>query len=92
MSRLPGHGAFGLRGRIVGVVLVTAVATLAVAAVALLGPLEKSLRNAEKTTLKTDLKRKTNLGPFEKRRCADVAAARTSKPRWSRLRTASPDT
>ena len=55
MARLPGHGAFGLRGRIVGVVLITAVATLAVAAIALLGPLENSLRNAEKTTLKTEL-------------------------------------
>jgi signal transduction histidine kinase len=51
---LRGH-AFGLRSRIVGVVLVTAVATLTVAAVALLGPLENSLRNAEKTTLKKDL-------------------------------------
>ncbi|MFZ1994834.1 MAG: HAMP domain-containing sensor histidine kinase [Solirubrobacteraceae bacterium] len=59
MARLPGHGAFGLRGRIVGVVLVTAVATLAVAALALLGPLEQSLRNAEKTTLKNDLGRKS---------------------------------
>jgi signal transduction histidine kinase len=56
LRRLPGYGAFGLRGRIVGVVLVTAVATLAVAAVALLGPLEKSLRNAEKTTLSHDLR------------------------------------
>ena len=44
---LPGHSAFGLRGRIVGALLVTAVATLAVAAVTLLGPLEQSLRNAE---------------------------------------------
>ncbi|HEX3976559.1 MAG TPA: HAMP domain-containing sensor histidine kinase [Solirubrobacteraceae bacterium] len=64
MSRLPGHGAFGLRGRIVGVVLITAVATLAVAALALLGPLEQSLRNAEKTTLKTDLSRKGALQTF----------------------------
>jgi signal transduction histidine kinase len=44
-------GALGLRGRIVGAVLVTAVAALAVAAVVLLGPLGHSLRNAEKTTL-----------------------------------------
>ncbi len=51
----PGRGALGLRGRIIGVVLVTTVATLAVAALALLGPLEHSLRNAEKTTLKKDL-------------------------------------
>jgi signal transduction histidine kinase len=59
MSRLPRHGAFGLRGRIVGVVLITAVATLAVAALALLGPLEQSLRNTEKTALKNDLAHKT---------------------------------
>jgi signal transduction histidine kinase len=45
-------GALGLRGRIVGVVLVTSVAALAVAAVVLLGPLEHSLRDAELTTLK----------------------------------------
>jgi signal transduction histidine kinase len=67
VSRLPGHGAFGLRGRIVGVVLVTAVATLAVAALALLGPLEQSLRNAEKTTLRTQLSRKGALSTFERR-------------------------
>jgi signal transduction histidine kinase len=64
MPRLPGHGAFGLRGRIVGVVLITAVATLAVAALALLGPLEQSLRNAEKTTLKADLSHKGALQVF----------------------------
>ena len=64
MARLPGHAAFGLRGRIVGVVLVTAVATLAVAALALLGPLEQSLRNAEKTTLRTDLSRRGALASF----------------------------
>ncbi len=39
--------------------LVTTVATLAVAAVALLGPLEQSLRNAEKVTLRSDLGRST---------------------------------
>jgi signal transduction histidine kinase len=59
MPALPGRGAFGLRGRIVGVVLVTTVATLAVAAVALLGPLEQSLRNAESLTLQKDLGRPT---------------------------------
>ncbi|HEY3727898.1 MAG TPA: HAMP domain-containing sensor histidine kinase [Solirubrobacteraceae bacterium] len=36
--------------------LVTTVATLAVAALALLGPLEQSLRNAEKQTLRHDLR------------------------------------
>jgi signal transduction histidine kinase len=59
---LPGRGAFGLRGRIVGAVLVTTVATLGVAALALLGPLEQSLRNAEKTTLKRDLGKSTIRG------------------------------
>jgi signal transduction histidine kinase len=47
----PRRAALGLRGRVVGVVLVTAVATLAVAAAALLGPLEHSLRDAELKTL-----------------------------------------
>ena len=49
MSRLP---PLGLRGRIVGAVLVTAAAALAVAAGVLLGPLESSLRNAAETSLK----------------------------------------
>jgi signal transduction histidine kinase len=48
-------GALGLRGRIVGAVLVTAVAALAVAAVVLLGPLEHSLRGAELTTLQSQV-------------------------------------
>jgi signal transduction histidine kinase len=55
MPARPRRGALGLRGRIVGAVLVTTVATLGVAALALLGPLEHSLRNAAKTTLKNDL-------------------------------------
>ena len=57
MSRLAARArsALGLRGRIVGVVLVTTVGTLAIAAVALLGPLEKSLRKAEQQTLHRDL-------------------------------------
>jgi signal transduction histidine kinase len=52
----PWLGALGLRGRIVGAVLVTTVATLAIAAVALLGPLEQSLKNADKKTLQTEVK------------------------------------
>jgi hypothetical protein len=59
MPTLRGRGALGLRGRIIGAVLVTTVATLAVAALALLGPLEQSLRNAEKQTLRHDLQRST---------------------------------
>lgn len=48
--------AFGLRGRIVGAVLVTTVATLGVAALALLGPLENGLRNAALKTLAADVR------------------------------------
>ncbi|HET9719140.1 MAG TPA: HAMP domain-containing sensor histidine kinase [Solirubrobacteraceae bacterium] len=47
--------AFGLRGRIVGAVLVTAVVTLLVAALALLPRLETSLRNASELTLQHDV-------------------------------------
>ncbi len=47
----PRRGALGLRGRIVGAVLVTTVATLAIAALALLPRLEGSLRTAARTTL-----------------------------------------
>jgi signal transduction histidine kinase len=53
----PRRAGFGLRGRIVGVVLVTAVATLAVAAAALLAPLEHSLRHAELNTLQSEVTR-----------------------------------
>jgi|GEM_PF-653069 len=53
----PWLSALGLRGRIAGALLVTAVGALAVAAVGLLGPLEHSLRNAEKTTLEQQVNR-----------------------------------
>ncbi len=59
-------GALGLRGRIIGVVLVTAAAALAVAAVTLLSRLEGSLRNAERAALKNELKPVgRTLAPFE---------------------------
>jgi signal transduction histidine kinase len=70
----PSRGALGLRGRIVGAVLVTTVATLAVAAVALLGPLEHSLRNAEKVTLSHDLGKST-MGGFERLHLSNVATS-----------------
>jgi signal transduction histidine kinase len=50
-----GLPALGLRSQIVGGVLGTAVVTLVVAAIALLGPLENSLRNAAMKTLQADL-------------------------------------
>ena len=59
MHRL--RSALGLRGRIVGVVLLTSVVALAVAAVALLGPLEHSLRKAEVQTLQRNLKNEKHI-------------------------------
>jgi signal transduction histidine kinase len=60
-------GALGLRVRIIGVVLVTAAAALAVAGITLLSRLEGSLRNAERAALKNELRpvRRT-LAPFER--------------------------
>jgi signal transduction histidine kinase len=49
------RGAIGLRGRIVAVVLITTAATLAIAAVLVLGPLEKSLRRADEQALKKSI-------------------------------------
>src|ERR1700729_2561179 len=60
-------GALGLRGRIIGAVLIASVATLIVAALALLGPLEQSLRNAEKTTLKQEFAGTRGTSAFETR-------------------------
>ena len=60
-------GALGLRGRIIGAVLIASVATLIVAALALLGPLEASLRNAEKTTLKQEFAGTRGTAVFESR-------------------------
>jgi signal transduction histidine kinase len=64
MPARPRRGALGLRGRIVGAVLVTTVATLGVAALALLGPLEHSLRQEAGRTLLRDLKRSGTKSKF----------------------------
>jgi signal transduction histidine kinase len=55
MRTRPRRGALGLRGRIVGLVLFTTVATLAVAALALLGPLESKLRHSALTTFEHEV-------------------------------------
>ncbi|MBB4661528.1 sensor histidine kinase [Conexibacter arvalis] len=47
LGALGGLGALGLRGRIVGALVLTAAVTLAVAALGLLPPLERRLRDAE---------------------------------------------
>ena len=80
MGRRP-VGALGLRSRIVGVVIVTTVATLIVAALALLGPLEQSLRKAEQTTLRHDLRRHT-VAAFAK---LDLTAVGTSPAAFKAL-------
>jgi signal transduction histidine kinase len=49
-------------------VLVTTVATLGVAAVALFGPLQKSLRDTAKNTLRADVRNTDVLAPFRKLR------------------------
>jgi signal transduction histidine kinase len=59
----PSRGALGLRGRILGAVLFTTVATLAVAALALLGPLVQSLKNAELNTLRGEVGSTRGTGP-----------------------------
>jgi signal transduction histidine kinase len=58
-------GAFGLRGRIVGAVVVTTAVTLVVAALVLLPQLEDALRNASKTTLRTDVNTAEKNGDFK---------------------------
>ena len=63
---IPRRGAFGLRGRIVGAVLVTTVATLVVAALALLGPLEHKLRAAESKAFQGQVPRGASTAAFAK--------------------------
>jgi signal transduction histidine kinase len=64
-------GALGLRGRIIGAVLAASVATLIVAAVALLGPLEHSLRAAELNTLRGEVGSSSRTGPATIARTVD---------------------
>lgn len=84
--------ALGLRSRIVGVVLVTTVATLAVAALALLGPLESSLRRAEQGTLRHELNQRTRatfaglqLGRIDTSRAERDALARAERALADRI-------
>ena len=77
------RGAIGLRGRIVAVVLITTGATLAIAAVLVLGPLEESLRHADQSALVKAVPRdtatmfgKVHLGTFySDRRSSDALVA-----------------
>jgi signal transduction histidine kinase len=71
MPTWPRRGVLGLRGRIVGALLVTTVATLGIAAVALLGPLEQELRSAAVKTLHNDVRGATS--GFEKLELTQIA-------------------
>ena len=82
MPARPRRGALGLRGRIVGAVLVTTVATLGVAALALLGPLEQSLRNAALKTLVRDVGRGGATATFSKLDLKYVLDALPSQPKY----------
>ena len=78
------RGALGLRGRIIGVVLITSVATLVVAALALLGPLEQSLRNAERNDAQAGVRRAR--GPRARSATREVRSGQGDlQPRSSRL-------
>jgi signal transduction histidine kinase len=70
------HGALGLRGRIVGALLVSTVATLAVAALALLPKLESQLRNEAQSTLLEEVRAETRT--FTHLTPDDVADANTA--------------
>ena len=86
------HGVFGLRGRIVGALLISTVATLAVAALALLPKLESQLRNAAQANLYHEV---VQLGTasFSHLTQADIAAAvNTAVGRGAGIAPAGPET
>jgi signal transduction histidine kinase len=71
------HGALGLRGRIVGALLVSTVVTLAVAALALLSPLEGQLRGEAQKTLVQEVTGAVR-GTFTQLTADDIADANPS--------------
>lgn len=84
MRARPRRGALGLRGRIVGLVLFTTAATLAVAALTLLGPLESKLRNSALTTFEKDVRtasiNNSNLDGLDLSHVLDYSPGNTSDP------------
>jgi signal transduction histidine kinase len=74
------RGAIGLRGRIVAVVLITTVATLAIAAVLVLGPLEKSLRRADEQALKKSIPHNV-VKRFQRLPLGDLNSPHSTAPR-----------
>jgi signal transduction histidine kinase len=80
MFTRPRRGALGLRGRIVGLVLFTTVATLAVAALTLLGPLESKLRHSALQTLVHDVSAGSVTSSFEKLDLTSVINGSSTAP------------
>jgi signal transduction histidine kinase len=89
MFTRPRRGALGLRGRIVGLVLFTTVATLAVAAWTLLGPLESKLRKSALQTLVLDVQHNRPVAPskFNLTYALDYVSKDTASPDYQRGRT-----
>jgi len=81
----PRRAALGLRARIVGVVLVAAVATLGVAAAALLGPLENELRSAALQSLQKDVG-KVSTTPLKRIHLADLGVVAREQQTAASLR------
>jgi signal transduction histidine kinase len=71
-------GAFGLRGRIVGAVVITTAVTLVVAALVLLPQLEDALRKASKTTLINDVANAKQYGDLTTLESVNYALVNTS--------------
>lgn len=71
-------GALGLRGRIVGALLISTVATLAVAALALLPKLESQLRGEAQSTLVKEVSARAEQATFKQLTPDDIADANPS--------------
>ena len=76
-------GALGLRGQIVGAVVVTAVTMLVVAAIALLPRLETSLRKSAQQTLGAELLRPAILAPIRNLDLRDLPAGVPADPGYA---------
>jgi signal transduction histidine kinase len=75
------HGALGLRGRIVGALLVSTVVTLAVAALALLSPLERQLRDEAQSTLVKEVGSRAERSSLSQLTPDDIADANATTTR-----------
>jgi signal transduction histidine kinase len=84
------HGVFGLRGRIVGALLISTVTTLAVAALALLPKLESQLRNGAQSTLLVQVR--NGKAAFRGLTQDDIAAINNAPERGTGIASVGPGT